>query len=177
MNSEMKRFFVGVFDDDEKMVSAAKELRDHKIKIYDFFTPFPVHGIDDLLEIKRTRLPIVCFIAASIGFLFACGFQIWTSAVDWPLNVGGKSFNSFPAFVPVAFEVTVLFGAFATVGAFLFRAKLFPKVELKTLHNKITDDRFVIAIEEQNSGLDEELVTKIFERWGAEEIVIKEGQA
>ena len=121
-----KKYLVGIFTDEHDMLHAAQDLRKSKIEIHDIYTPFPVHGLDEVLSIKRSRLPYVTAVAGSIGLTLALYFQYWVSAVDWPINVGGKPFNSFAAFVPIAFEITVLLGAFATVFAFLFRSKLIP---------------------------------------------------
>ena len=76
--------------------------------------PLPIHGIDDVLGIRRSRLTIVCFVAGLVGCAVGLLAQYWTSAVDWPLDIAGKPFDSLPAFVPVAFELTVLFGGLAT---------------------------------------------------------------
>ena len=120
------KYLVGIFSDEDQLVHTVYELRKRNVDIHDVFTPFPLHGLDDSLKIVRTRLPIITFLAGGTGLLLATWFQYWTSAVDWPINVGGKSYNSFPAFVPVAFEITVLLGALTTVFFFLFRSKLFP---------------------------------------------------
>lgn len=176
MSWKNRNFLLGIFSDEEGLIQAAKELREKNISIFDIHTPFPVHGLDSFLEIKRTRLPIVCFIAASVGCAFAVWFQIWTSKTDWPLNVGGKSFNSFPAFIPVAFEITVLFGALITVAAFFFRAKLFPGNVARIPHEKITDDMFALVLEEVDAGLDVQLVESIFKKNEATEIFRNRGE-
>ena len=126
MNKYNTNYILGIFDDEHLLKSAGKSLVDNKIKIHDIFTPFPVHGLDGLLEIKRTRLPIVCFFAGVTGCSLAMYFQYWVSKVDWPIIVGGKPFNSFMAFIPVGFEITILLGALVTVAAFFFRNNLFP---------------------------------------------------
>lgn len=175
MSIKSKRFLVGVFKDDSELVHAMVDLRESNFSIYDTYTPFPLHGIDDLLEIKRTRLPIISFVSGITGCLLAFGFQIWSSAIDWPVNVGGKPFNSFPAFVPVAFEIAVLFGALITVAAFLFRSKLFPKDIFYLANDFQTDHKFVLAIEEKNAGLDIDKITQILEKNQVEEIHFNEG--
>lgn len=171
-----KRFIIGTFSDEEGMIHSAEKIRKENIDIYDIYTPFPVHGIDHLLDIKRSRLPIICFFGAGAGLAFSLWFQIWTSKTSWPLNVGGKPFNSFPAFIPVAFEITVLFGALLTVAAFLFRARLFPGNKTITPDLRITDDRFAIVVEDKNVGIDLSVIEEIFMSGGAEEISTKGGE-
>lgn len=175
MSVKGRRFLLGVFKREDKLLHSAEALKNRNIPIYDIFTPFPVHGLDELLGIKRSRLPIVCFIAASIGLMVSLYFQYWTSAVDWPINVGGKPFNSFPAFVPVAFEITVLFGALFTVAAFLFRCKLFPGSDASLSHLRQTDDTFILVVEEADAGLDLNKVRSILIDNGADEVTSKMG--
>jgi len=171
-----KRFLIGSFDDEVSMIHSAEMINKSNIEIYDIYTPFPVHGIDHLLRIKRSRLPIVCFIGGTIGLVFALWFQYWTSKVSWPLNVGGKPFNSFPAFIPVAFEITVLFGALITVAAFLFRGKLFWGNQHFSPCLRVTDDRFSIVVEDKNVGVDLSMIEDVFKSHGAVEVIIKGGQ-
>ncbi len=168
-----KRYLLGVFDDEDNMIKTAKELRQKDIKIYDIYTPFPLHGLDDLLEIKRTKLPIVCFLAATFGLAIAFAFQIWSSAIDWPVNIGGKPFNSFTAFIPVAFEITVLLGALVTVAAFLYRSKLFPGQEKMTPDLRVTHDKFIIALECYHSAIDKDILGDVFFNNGAIELEVK----
>lgn len=171
MNS---RFILGIFKDEHDMVEAAKYLVNKDIKIFDIFTPFPVHGLDDLLGIKRTRLPIVTFLAGLTGLITAIGFQYWVSVVTWPINVGGKAFNSLAAFIPVAFEITVLFGAFITIFAFLFRSKLFPKFGKGVIYKDATQDSFVIALEYNISNLDPKYLEKEFGKFNVHSVLVKE---
>jgi len=170
-----KNFLLGIFEDEEHLVNASKELKDKKIPIFDVYTPFPLHGLDDLLDIKRSRLPYITFIGGIIGLSVGLWFQIWTSKVSWPLNVGGKPFNSFTAFIPVAFEITVLFGALITVAAFFFRTRLFPGKAGDIPDIKITEDAFVLAVELKSSAIDPDLVSSIFSTHKAKEIKTKRG--
>lgn len=152
------RLLVAVFDDEHDLIEASHKLRKADIKIHDFYTPFPVHGLDDLLDIKRTRLPMVTFVAGGIGLTLAMGFQIWTSAFDWPINVGGKPMLSIPAFAPVAFEIMVLLGALCTVAAFFFVAKLYPSKEVIPLHVRQLDDKFLAVIKNPKGDVAENIL-------------------
>lgn len=141
-----KKFLIAVFDDEHNLIEASHKLKEAKVDIVDFYTPFPVHGLDELLGINRTRLPYVTAAAGAFGLILAMGFQIWTSAFDWPINVGGKPMLSIPAFAPVAFELMVLFGALTTVAAFFYLSKLYPSQKEITLDLRQLDDKFVALV-------------------------------
>jgi len=136
---------VGFFDDPHALTEATRKVRDFNFEIFDTFTPYPVHGLEKAQGLKRSPLPYVTFGAGLTGFICANLLQIWTSAVDWPINVGGKPMNSIPAFVPVIFELTVLFGGLATVGAMLLFNGL-PNTRRRAFDSSITRDRFALFI-------------------------------
>ena len=162
----MKPLFMAWFADEAGILTAARAARDKGLIIYDAYVPFPVHGLDEVLGLKPSRLTWVCFAAALTGLSIALGFQWWSSAVDWPLNVGGKPFNSLPVFVPVAFELTVLFAGLGTVAALFLRSGLFPRRRPSVDVHRATNDRFVLALEVK-PGFDEEQVRALFVKCGA----------
>lgn len=166
-----KDFLLAVFDCDEKLLSSAHKARDKKIEMYDVYTPFPVHGLDDAMGIKRSFLPYVTFLAGATGLAIAVSLQIWTMSVDWPINVGGKPFISWPAFVPISFELTVLFAAHTTVAAFLVFNKLFPGKKPIIMHEHQTCHKFVIAVEKEKVNVDD--ATNFFKDNGAIEVQVK----
>lgn len=137
---------IGYFDDPTALVSAMKTVRDAKYESFDAFTPYPVHGLDHAQGIKRSPIPFITFIAGltggSLGFLL----EYWTSAVDWPINVGGKPFNSWPAFIPVTFELTILFAGLATAGSMIIFNGL-PNMRRKAYDPGLTRDKFAIVID------------------------------
>jgi hypothetical protein len=158
----MKKYIFGIYEDEEKLLNVGHTLKNQNISIIDFFTPFPVHGLDQIQGIERTKLPFVTFIAGGIGLALAIGFQVWTSAFDWPINVGGKPMLSIPAFIPVTFELMVLFGALISVLAFFVKSDLYPTKENIILNKFQLDNRFVVLVE--NS----EVARKILTESGAE---------
>ena len=87
---DQQEYIMATFDDEHDLVEVSHDLVKSQISIEDFYTPFPVHGLDEFLGITRSRLPFVTFVGASIGLTFAMLFQIWKSVVDWLINVGGK---------------------------------------------------------------------------------------
>lgn len=165
-----KKFIVAIYDHEEKVLAAARKARQNGILLHDVYTPYVVHGLDDVMGIKRSRLPIICFIAAAFGFLLAISFQLWTFSVSWPLNVGGKPFHAIPAFVPVTFELTVLIGGLVTTAAFLLRSRLLPGVLPILPDGAVTDNRFVIAVEITETSPDEKKVSQFFLEQDAVEV-------
>jgi hypothetical protein len=137
---------IGFFDDPDTLVDAMCRVRDAGYKDFDAFTPYPVHGLEAAQGLKRSPLPFVTFGAGLTGFCLAFLFQYWTSAVDWPIIVGGKPFNSWPAFVPIMFELTVLLAGLSTVAAmFIFNG--LPNTTRRIFDPSLTRDRFAIVIE------------------------------
>ena len=137
---------VGFFDDPGTVIQATAKVRDANYQSWDTFTPYPVHGLEHAQGLKRSPLPYVTFVAGLTGGTLGYLLQYWTSAVDWAINVGGKPFHSGPAFIPITFELTVLFAALSTVGAMFFLNGL-PNTKKKIVDPSITRDRFAILIE------------------------------
>src|SRR6476661_9883542 len=142
-----KRFALGIFDDEDVLLHAIENIRATGVKIYDVFSPYPVHGIDDALGIERSRLPIAAFFFGMTGLAFALWLQIYMLGFDWPMIIGGKPHIALPAFIPVAFELTVFFTAHGMVLTFLIISGLYPKTNLQVMDPRSTDDKFVMAIE------------------------------
>ena len=114
-----KNFLVGIFDDEELVLDGVDKVRQSGVKIHEVFSPFPVHGLDERLGYKRTRLPIAAFMFGMTGTALALLMQIWMLGFDWPMIIGGKNFSSLPPFIPVTFELTVLLASLGMVGTFL----------------------------------------------------------
>ncbi len=170
----MRRYISAYFTDEENLLRACKILMKKNIPILDVLTPFPVHGLDKVLGLKETKLPTVGFIAGGIGTLLAFGFQTWAFVVDYPLFIGGKPHFSIPSFIPITFEITILLAAFAMVFAFLFRSNLGLGSKNKIHDERITDDRFLIIIDNEiNEGYFER-VKIILEQEEALDIQLKE---
>ncbi len=134
------------FAREEDLLAATRAARDAGLRIVDAHTPYAVHGLDAAMGLRASRLTWVCFLAGATGLGLALAFQFWTSATDWPINVGGKPFNSLPAFIPVAFEVTVLFAGLGAVLALLVRCGLRPGRRAVLPAPGVTDDRFALIV-------------------------------
>src|SRR5262245_48026075 len=119
-----RRLVLGVFDDEHHLLEATREARQSGLTVVDVYSPYPVHGLDEALGWVPSRLSAACLVAGVVGVLVAVWYQFWTSTVDWPLNVGGRPWNSWPAYVPVIFEMMVLLGGFGVAFAFLIVSRL-----------------------------------------------------
>ncbi len=157
-----RRIFVGVFEREEDTLSAVRAVRERGLKIIDVHTPYAVHGLDHAMGLEPSKLPWVCFALGVFGASFKVWFEYWTTATAWPINVGGKPWNSLPAFVPVTFEVMVLFAGVSTVLAFLFHRGLLPGRKAVLPVAGVTDNRFAILLEETDATFDPDAVRELF---------------
>jgi len=151
-----RRLHTLVVDDADRAVAAVSSLRSEGYHIYDVHTPFPVHGMSEAMGLRESRVSIATLAGAGVGVLAGLGLQIWTSAWDWPLNIGGKSDLAFPALVPVTFELAILAAAIATVAALVIRSRLCPLGHTPRTqpHQAVSDNRFVILVEETDGEFD-----------------------
>ncbi len=165
-----RRTMIGVFSREEDILTATDAARRDGLTILDVYTPYAVHGLDQAMALQPSRLPWVCFLLGLLGAVLKVWFEYWTTAVSWPINVGGKPWNSLPAFVPVTFEVMVLFAGVSTVFAFLLVAKLRPWRKAAVIHPRVTDDRFVLLLEQTDASFDVGRVRRLLERHHAVEV-------
>ena len=141
-----QKVLISVFRNEDDVLKATAAARKQGLDIVDVYTPYAVHGLDRAMGLPPSRLPWVTFILGLTGALTMTIFQYWASAVDWPINVGGKPWHSWPAFAPVIFEVTVLLGGVGTVLFFLFWAGLRPGNQSPVGDLRVTDDRFALVL-------------------------------
>ena len=152
------------FADEELMLKSARQVRDAGYTRTDAFTPFPVHGIDEALGIKPTILPFITLVCGLSGLATALVMQIWMNAYDYPYIISGKPFVSLPAFIPVTFELTILFSAFSTVigmlalnGLFRFSNPVFTNPRF----DRATDDRFFLFVNAKDKYFNREAVREL----------------
>jgi Ni/Fe-hydrogenase subunit HybB-like protein len=149
-----RRLLVSVFQREEDVLHATAAARRKGLDIVDVFSPYASHGMARTLGLRPTRLPWVCFLLGLSGAATMAFFQYWATAVSWPINVGGKPWNSWPAFVPVTFEMMVLCAGVGTVAAFIWSAGLRPGRRAALSDLRVTDDRFALVIRENTPELD-----------------------
>ncbi len=170
--SKAKSFILGVFDDEQVLLSAVKKVREGGVSIDEVYSPYPIHGIDPLLGYKMSKLPIAAFLFGLCGLSFAVWMQTYMLGFDWPMIIGGKPHLAFPSFVPVSFELTVLIASLGMVATFLIISGLKPDPNVSVLDVRITDDKFVMAIDADKVNGDE--ATALLKDSGAIEVNRKE---
>jgi Protein of unknown function (DUF3341) len=143
----VKKFIVGCFEDEAVLFSAVKKIRSSGYKIHDVYTPMAIHGLDKALGLRETSLHTAGFIYGLIGTVTAlCGIG-WVFTSDWPLNFGGKPHLALPAWIPIVFELTVLFSSIGMFLTFCYLCQLAPFAKKHHFHPRSTDDLFVMVIE------------------------------
>jgi hypothetical protein len=159
MKDQNKEVLYGLYDDEEILLKAVKQAKNDHLEIMDVYSPFPVHGLDPLLGLSESRLHQAGFVYGAIGTLTAFLFMTWVFTRDWPIIFGGKPYWSVPAFIPITFEVTVLFASVGMVVTFYTICGMAPGVTNPTLDDRITDDKFCIAF--QTNGASEAEVDRL----------------
>lgn len=146
-----KHFLVATFRFPEDVVKAVRKARNEDFRIYDVYSPYPIHGLDRAMGIRRTRIPLIALLGGLFGLVFAVSLQFYTTVLDWPMNVGGKPDNSALAFVPICFELTVLFSGLVTVLALFVRSRLFPGKQECLIAEGTTDGTFAVVLRKRPS--------------------------
>lgn len=167
------KYILGVFEDPDDMMHGIDKLKQHNLSIYDVYTPMPIHGIEDKLGLRRSWLPRVAFACGITGTFTALSLMYYTMYHDWPMNIGGKPNFALPDFIPITFELTVLFCSFGMVSAFFFRNHLFPGRAPRVMDLRATSDRFVIALDARTNG-DVNVIDSILKEAGASEVLHNE---
>jgi hypothetical protein len=162
----------GIYDDEELLVEGAKKLRSSQIKVKEIFSPFPIHGIDDVIGLPRTRIAICAFIYGITGTSLAILMTWYMMVSDWPTDIGGKPsfwyYMNWPAFIPVTFELTVFCAGHGMALTFLLRSWLLPGVNPKNPDPRTTDDKFLMLLEVKPE--DESKIVTMLRASGATEV-------
>ncbi len=169
-----RTFKIGVFDEEEKFISSIRSLQEKKFKIYEVFTPYPVHEVFHLLK-RKSRLPTAAYFFGLFAIIAVLSFLYYTSVINWPIVYGGKPFNSFPSFIVVTIVLTIFTVTIASLAAFSARSKLIPGRENTIFDHRATDDKFVIVVNTDilNSSKSEQIASLMKEQ-GAVEVIDKE---
>jgi len=169
-----RTFKIGIFDDEMKFISSIRSLQEQKLQIFDVFTPYPVHEVFHLLK-RKSKLPTAAYFFGLFGIVGTLAFLYYTSVISWPLNYGGKPFNSFPSFIVVTIVVTILTVTLASLALFSARSKLFPGRDNTIFDLRATDDMFIIVVDTNVKDTTVgEKAGGIMEEQGAIEVVDKE---
>ena len=149
-----RRLFIAAFECERDIMGATRAAREAGYVIDDIYTPYAVHGLDKAMGLRPSRLSWICLAFAVLGAGGAIGFQYWASMVDWPINIGGKPWNSLPAFIPITFEMAVLLGGLGVVAALLWRCRLFPGKKPSVPDIRVTDNLFVLVLVQHDASFD-----------------------
>ncbi len=159
----------GIWTEEHLVLEAARKTRASGCTKFDAITPYPVHGMEEAVGVKRSTIPYVTFVAALVGLSSGLALTIWTSATSWPINVGGKPFISLPAFIPVVFELTILFAALSSVAALFYHCKM-PQIDPPTIDPDLTSHKFAIFVPENDTAYDPSRLEKLFREAGATDV-------
>ncbi len=170
----MNTAILGIYEDEDLLISALKRIRDEKMEISEVFTPYPIHEVFKIMK-RKTRLPMATFIFSALGAILTYLFLYWASVLSYPLIFGGKPLHSIPSFIIISFVMMIFFGVFLSVIAFLVRSKLYPGKKVKIHDLRITDNAFVILIDKkpEMSSNDIKLFNSILKECGAVEVIEK----
>jgi hypothetical protein len=158
------RFVIASFEDEDDILAATNAARESGLRIVDVYAPYAVHGIEKAMGLRASRLTWVCFLAGAVGLGLTLFYQFWTSALDWPINIGGKPYDSLPAFIPIAFEMTVLFAGMGVVLAMFMRCRLWPGKAAVLPAPRVTDDRFALVVRLDSAAHSAEDVRRLMMR-------------
>jgi hypothetical protein len=171
-----RTFVVATFSDQERLLHAVEAVRREKLRIHDVYAPYPIHGLDEAMGIRRTRLPFVTLLAGLLGLTLAITLQFYANVLDWRLNVGGKPDNSTLAFVPISFELTVLVGALSTVAALFVRTRLYPGKREQLAAEGVTDYMFALVLRRPDTPNARSRADKLLQECGATKVAEKEAE-
>jgi hypothetical protein len=161
------------FDSPTEIVAAAKKAHQAGYRKMDAYSPFPIEALSEAIGFHKNSVPLIVLAGGLIGLLSGLGLQIWTSAIDYPLNVGGRPYISWPSFIPITFELTILLAAFgAVLGMFALNGlpqpyhPLFnsPRFELASRTH------FFLCIEAKDPKFDPAETRRFLESLGANEV-------
>ena len=161
------------FDNPSDLVTAARQTYEAGYRRINGYSPYPIEELDEAIGFKRTTLPLIVLAGGIIGGLGGFFMQYWTEVIDYPLNVGGKPFNSWPAFVPITFECTVLVASFAAVLGMLMLNKLpqpYHPVFNAPNFALATRDKFFLVIEANDPKFEYGKANRFMHTLGAMEV-------
>ena len=140
-----------IYNDDDILMHAVKDVRAERYHIEEVYTPFPVHGLDKMMGLEPTRIAITSFMYGLVGLTVSIVMMNFIMIEDWPQDIGGKPSFSYienmPAFAPIMFELTVFFAAHLMVLTFYMRSKLWPFKKAENPDVRTTDDHFLMAVD------------------------------
>lgn len=177
----LKKVIHAMYNDEETLMDAARVLKKNGVRVKEVYSPFPIHGLDPIIGVKRTRLAIASFMYATTGTILAL-FGMWYFMIhDWPMNIGGKPnftlLQNLPAFVPITFEFSVLCAAHGMAITYFIRNKTLPGMPASNPDPRTTDNMFVMEVTtDQNHDHSAEELEAMLKDSGIVEISVKDYQ-
>lgn len=171
-----KKIMYGLYEDEEILIKAVKKVRAEGLKIHDCYTPFPVHGLDDAMGLRMTKLHSAGFIFGATGTLTALSFILWITTNNYPINYGGKPYLSLPSWIPITFELTVLFASVGMFLTYLYLNRLAPGMKAEIVDERTTCHMFAMTfeIDDRTTDAKKAEIRKVLSDSGAVEIHEKE---
>lgn len=162
------------FDTPTKLVEAARRVRAEGYRRVDAYSPFPIHELFDALDAHDRRLPLAVLFGGIVGMVGGFGLCYWTSVIAYPMNIGGRPLNSWPSFIPVTFETTILVAALTAVFAMIALNGLpmpyHPVFNVERFASGGSRDRLFLAIEAADEKFDREKTRALLASLGAREV-------
>jgi hypothetical protein len=162
------------FVEPDELVKAAAQIQAHGYRNFEAYAPMPVEGLPDAVGFPRSRMPLVVLIGGIVGLVVGYGMQYYLMAINYPLNIGGRPLNSWPSFVPVTFELTVLIAALSAVlGMLAMNGLPRPHHPLFAVpqFDRATQDRFFVCIRSSDPKFHEHTTREFLQRLGAKEVI------
>ncbi len=164
---------VGFVETAPHIYRTCEALRDAGYKKFDAHTPFPVHGLEHAMGLKPSRLPWIVLVCGTLGALSALAMMIWMNVIDYPMNIGGKPFLTIPSYVPITFELTILFSAIGTFFGNWGLSKLpryYDPVMRHSSFHRATDDRFFVSVEAADPNFELARTRALLENLGVKDV-------
>ena len=162
------------FADVNALVDAARQTRAEGYQKIDAYTPFPVHDLFEVLSLNDRRVPLFVLLAGILGCLAGFGLCYWVSVIAYPMNIGGRPFNSWPSFIPVTFEVTILLASITAVLTLVLLNGLplpyHPVFNVRSFAQRASQDGLFLAIEAEDPKFDLERTRSFLHQLGAKEV-------
>jgi len=158
------------FETPQTIFTACEGVRDEGYRHWDAHTPFPVHNLDKAMGVPASKVPWIVLAMALFGATAGFTLQWWTTAVDYPVMIAGKPFASWPAWIPVTFELAILLGSFGAVFGMLGLNRLptlYHPLFNSDRFERASDDRFFISIESRDPLYDVKKTKKLLQKLGA----------
>ncbi len=168
-----KKYLVGVFNDEHTLIDAFEKAIHRGVVIEEVYTPYPIHEILHGMK-NKTYITYAAFFFGVLAVALLIGGMYYAAVIDWPLQFGGKPFNTFPSFIVVTIVGTILLITLGTLFTFSVRSKIYPGKKAVIIDIRATDDKFIILLDQDKMGIEKPEITRLFQSNGATEVYEKE---